>query len=295
MPNEESARPRRGIGAVPAPGLVLGGIVSTQLGASLAKHLFTELPPSAVVTVRLITAAGILAIFAWPKRRKYTRADIVVVALFGLSLALMNFSFYQAIARIPLGVAVTIEFLGPLAVAVVGSRRLLDVVWVVLAGGGVALLASGDAEIDLVGVLWALLAAACWASYIGFSAATGRRIAGTSGLTLAMCLGAVLVAPVGIVEGGADLLRVDILLFGAGAGLLSSAVPYALELEALRRMPARVFGILLSLEPAVAALVGLIVLREVLSGVQWLAIACVVIASVGASRSRQDGLKVPEA
>lgn len=295
MPNEESARPRRGIGAVPAPGLVLGGIVSTQLGASLAKHLFTELPPSAVVTVRLITAAGILAIFAWPKRRKYTRADIVVVALFGLSLALMNFSFYQAIARIPLGVAVTIEFLGPLAVAVVGSRRLLDVVWAVLAGGGVALLASGDAEIDLVGVLWALLAAACWASYIGFSAATGRRIAGTSGLTLAMCLGAVLVAPVGIVEGGADLLRVDILLFGAGAGLLSSAVPYALELEALRRMPARVFGILLSLEPAVAALVGLIVLREVLSGVQWLAIACVVIASVGASRSRQDGLKVPEA
>lgn len=295
MPNEESARPRRGIGAVPAPGLVLGGIVSTQLGASLAKHLFTELPPSAVVTVRLITAAGILAIFAWPKRRKYTRADIVVVALFGLSLALMNFSFYQAIARIPLGVAVTIEFLGPLAVAVVGSRRLLDVVWVVLAGGGVALLASGDAEIDVAGVLWALLAAACWASYIGFSAATGRRIAGTSGLTLAMCLGAVLVAPVGIVEGGADLLRVDILLFGAGAGLLSSAVPYALELEALRRMPARVFGILLSLEPAVAALVGLIVLREVLSGMQWLAIACVVIASVGASRSRQDGLKVPEA
>nr|WP_245646240.1 EamA family transporter [Nocardiopsis trehalosi] len=269
---------------IPPTWLVLVGIVSVQLGAGIAKDLFHVLPPAAVVWLRLLTSAVVFLVLARPAVRGRTRADWLVAIAFGVCLATMNYAIYQSFARIPLGIAVTIEFLGPLAVAVAGSRRRVDLVWVVLAGAGVALLGRGDGGISLAGVAFALLAAAAWAGYILLSAATGRRFAGTSGLAVASVVGTVMIAPMGIAEGGAALLDPHLLLIGVAVGLLSSVVPYTLEMQALRRMPPRVFGILMSLEPAAAALIGLAVLGEVLTPWQWLAIGCVVAASVGATR-----------
>jgi inner membrane transporter RhtA len=208
-----------------------------------------------------------------------------VAAAFGVTLATMNFSIYQAMWRLPLGIAVTIEFLGPLAIAIIGSRRRLDLLWVALAAGGMLLFARTGGHVTVTGVGFALLAAACWATYILLSAATGRRFAGSSGLAAASIVAAVVMFPVGAASGGTTLLRPEFLLLGAGVGLLSSVIPYTLEMEALRRVPPRVFGILMSLEPAVAALVGLILLGEILAPREWLAIGLVILASVGATRS----------
>jgi inner membrane transporter RhtA len=213
----------------------------------------------------------------------------------------MNFSIYQAFARIPLGIAVTVEFLGPLAVAVASSRRLIDLLWVGLAGAGVALLtgagapASGGHRVGLVGLGFALLAAAAWAAYIILSRATGRRFPGTSGLTIAMLVAAIIMIPPGVAAGGTALLRPGILAVGLGIGLLSSVIPYSLELEALRRVPARVFGIWMSLEPAVAALVGLVMLGETLALTEWAAIVCVMIACAGAARGSVRPSQAPQA
>jgi inner membrane transporter RhtA len=216
-----------------------------------------------------------------------------VAAAFGLTLAVMNFSIYQAFARIPLGVAVTIEFLGPLAVAVAASRRGVDLLWVVLAGVGVAFLthsgaapsaAHGGRGLVIAGLAFALVSAAAWAAYIWLSAATGRRFPGTPGLTIAMVVAALAVAPAGAAAGGSALLRPGVLATGAAIGLLSSIIPYSLELEALRRIPPRVFGIWMSLEPAVAALIGLVMLGESLAARQWVAVGLVTAACAGASR-----------
>jgi len=278
--------------------LVLTGVVSVQVGAGVAARLFALIPPAAVTGLRLWTAAAVMIVAgARPLRdnlaglaRRRAWRDAAVVAGFGLTLAVMNFSIYQAFARIPLGIAVTIEFLGPLAVAVASSRRLIDLLWVALAGVGVALLtgtgapASGGHRVGLVGLGFALLAAAAWAAYIVLSRATGRRFPGTSGLTIAMLVAAVVIIPAGVTAGGTALLRPGILAAGLAIGLLSSVIPYSLELEALRRVPARVFGIWMSLEPAVAALVGLIMLGETLAVTEWAAIACVMIACAGAAR-----------
>jgi inner membrane transporter RhtA len=276
--------------AVPPPGLVLLGIVSVQVGAGLAKNLFDELPPSAVVTLRLATSAIILVLVSGKLlagARRWSRTDVLVAVGFGATLAAMNLSIYEAFARIPLGIAVTIEFLGPLGVAVAFSRRRLDLVWVLLAAGGVLLLTRGNSgTVTAAGVAFALLAGAGWAAYILLSAATGRRFRGSTGLAVASVIGTLLVLPVGVSTGGAELLRPDILAIGATIGLLSSAIPYALELEALRRMPAKLFGILMSVEPAVAALVGLVVLGEVLHAREWAAIGCVVVACLGATRTQ---------
>ena len=224
-----------------------------------------------------------------------------MVVAFGLTLAVMNYSIYQAFARIPLGIAVTVEFLGPLAVAVAASRRLLDLAWVGLAGAGVALLSrAGDtapaaavhdpgcaslAGLNLAGLAFALAAAASWAVYILLSVATGRRFPGSSGLTVAMAVAALAVTPSGLLAGGRALLRPGVLSTGAAIGLLSSIIPYSLELEALRRVPPRVFGIWMSLEPAVAALVGLALLGQGLPARDWAAIGCVTVASAGAART----------
>jgi inner membrane transporter RhtA len=204
-----------------------------------------------------------------------------------VSLMIMNWSIYQSFARIPLGIAVTIEFLGPLAVAVIGSRHLIDLIWVVLAGMGVALLGLSKATLTLAGVGFALLAALAWACYIMMSAQTGRRWPGLSGLAMASVVGAVVLAPPAIVEAGSRLLNPTVLALGLGVGLLSSVIPYSFELTALRRIPPRVFGILMSLEPAAAALAGMVVLSEFLNLTQWLAMAFVVIASIGATRTSQ--------
>lgn len=216
---------------------------------------------------------------------------------FGAVLGVMNFSIYQAFARIPLGIAVTIEFLGPLAVAVASSRRVIDLLWVGLAGAGVVLLGRGGTGtvhggghgVVVTGVSFALVAAACWAGYILLSRATGRRFAGSSGLVIAMIVAAVLVTPPAVISGGAVLLRPAVLATGAGIGLLSSVIPYRLELETLRRVPARVFGIWMSLEPAVAALAGLVILGEVLAPREWLAVGCVVVACAGTARTAAAG------
>ena len=287
------------LGSVPPPALILLGIISVQVGAGLAKNLFDRLPPSAVVSLRLLTSAIVLAFLARKVLpgvlRAHTRGDLLVAAGFGLTLAGMNFAIYQSFARIPLGVAVTIEFLGPLGVALLASRRPRDALWAVLAGAGVVMLARGGGDLDPVGVAFALAAGVCWGGYILLSAATGRRFAGSSGLAVASIVGTAAVLPLGVAEGGAQMLDPALLLIGLGVGLLSSVIPYTLELEALRRMPARVFGVLMSLEPAAAALVGMALLGEILSGRQWIAIVCVVVASVGATRSQKDPPEAPEA
>ena len=286
------------LGSVPPSVLVLTGVVSVQFGAGVAARLFTQIPPAAVTGLRLWTAAALMAVAgARPLRqnlaglvRRRAWRDAAVVAAFGLTLAVMNYSIYQAFARIPLGIAVTVEFLGPLAVAVATSRRLIDLLWVALAGAGVALLtgtgnpAGGGHRIDLVGLAFALLAGAAWAAYIVLSRATGRRFPGASGLTIAMLVAAVVIVPVGVTAGRGALLRPGILATGLVIGLLSSIIPYTLELEALRRVPARVFGIWMSLEPAVAALVGLVLLGEGLAVSEWAAIVCVMAACAGSAR-----------
>jgi inner membrane transporter RhtA len=274
--------------SVPPTGLVVLGVGCFQLGAALAKGLFEDAGPGGTVFLRVAFAAVILLVMWRPSFRGYSIREYGVAAIFGLALAAMNFAFYSSLERIPLGVAVTLEFTGPLAVAVIGSRKLLDLVWVVLAAGGILLLAPlgvfGGLDLDPVGVALALLAGCFWASYIILSAKTGGIFPGGTGLALAMCIGAVALLPVGVSQGGMSLLDPKVLLVGAGVALLSSAIPYSLEMEALRKLPTRVFGVLMSLEPAVAALVGFIILSEALEMRAILAIFLVTVAAVGASR-----------
>ncbi|MCA2222279.1 EamA family transporter [Nonomuraea aurantiaca] len=272
--------------SIPPSGLVLLAIFSVQLGAGFAKELFAALPPSAVVFLRIGAGALIMGAVARPKLKGMSWRDMGVGLVFGVTLALMNLSFYEAIARLPLGIAVAIEFLGPLGVAVAASRRRLDLVWIGLAATGVALLApwGQSASVSWIGIGFALGAGVLWAAYILLSASVGRRFPGTTGLSVAMIVSAVVVAPVGIASGGGDLLQPHLLLIGLGVGLLSSVIPYSLEMQALRRMPKHVFGILMSLEPAAAALVGLLVLSEMLHAQQWAAIICIVAASLGTTR-----------
>ncbi|MCA1224585.1 MULTISPECIES: DMT family transporter [Saccharopolyspora] len=274
----------RGFGAVPPPVLVLLGVISLQVGAAFAKQLFALAGASGVVTLRLLFAALVLVV-VWRPSVRLDRTTLLVVVGYGSVLAGMNICLYQAIDRIPLGVAVTIEFLGPLGVAVFGSKRKLDLLWAVLAGLGVLLLSRVDGGLDLVGVGFALAAAVLWASYILVGAKLGSRTSGGSGLALGMAVGALVALPFGISGAGAQLLSPAVLVAGLVVALMSSVVPYSLELEALRRMPPRVFGVLMSLEPAVAALAGLLVLHEALGVLQWVAIGCVVLASIGATRS----------
>jgi inner membrane transporter RhtA len=274
----------RAIGAVPPPAQVLAGILSVQIGAALAKQLFATVGSSGAVAVRLLFAALVLLV-VWRPSVRMPRRALAVVLGYGVVLGAMNLFFYLALATIPLGIAVTIEFLGPLAVAVAGSRRLLDGLWALLAAGGVVLLAEGRGDVGLAGILFALAAAVCWGAYILLSASLGRHTSDGRGLALGMAVAALVAAPVGIAGGGTALLEPWVLLVGLGVALLSSVIPYSLELEALRRIPPKVFGVLMSLEPAVAALVGLIVLGEVLGGVQWLAVLLVVAASAGATRT----------
>ena len=270
---------------IPAVWLVISGIVSVQVGAAIAKGLFDLVPPTAMVWLRLITSALILLLVARPRLTGHSGRDWLIVLGFGVSLLVMNWAIYQSFARIPLGIAVTIEFLGPLTVAVIGSRRLTDLIWVALAGMGVGLLGLSRATLTLAGVGFALLAALGWAFYILLSAQTGRRWPGISGIAIASMVGAIVLAPPAIVEAGSQMLNPTILALGFAIGLLSSVIPYSFELIALRRIPPRVFSILMSLEPAAAALAAMILLGEFLSLVQWLAMGCVVVASIGATRT----------
>ncbi|UFS96452.1 EamA family transporter [Nocardia huaxiensis] len=274
----------QGLGGMPPTALVLGGIVSVQLGAAFAKQLFGATGPAGAVSLRL-GFAGIILLIIWRSALRIDRRAIPVVLAYGAVLGSMNLCFYEAIDRIPLGMAVTIEFLGPLAVALAGSRKWIDPVWAVLAGGGVLLLTQADGPVSMTGVLLALAAGGFWAGYILLTARLGERTSGGGGLALAMAFGGLLMAPAGIVEAGTALLDPAVLAVGFAVALLSSVVPYSLELEALRRIPPRVFGILMSLEPAVAAMAGLLVLGQVLGVGQWAGVVCVVAASAGATRT----------
>jgi inner membrane transporter RhtA len=287
--------------------LLVAGIFSVQLGAGIAARLFGTISPAGLTGLRLWMASAVLiGLGARPAVRAVRgvvtdRAwrDAAVVAGFGLTFAIMNFSIYQAFARIPLGVAVTTEFLGPLGVAVATSRRRIDLVWVAFAAIGVALLgttgggqqaiAGSHGSATVTGLLYALAAGASWACYIVLSASTGKRFGGGTGLTIAMAIAAVLITPVAVASAGRALLKPAVLGSALAIALLSSVIPYRFEIEALRRVPKQMFGIWMSLEPAVAALVGFVMLSQSLSLAQWLAIGCVTIASAGAALSAGPG------
>jgi inner membrane transporter RhtA len=275
---------------IPPTLLVLVAVGSVQFGAAFAKSLFDEVGAGGTVFLRVLFAALLLMAISRPALRGRSRIDWRLILVFGFALAAMNLTFYLALERIPLGIAVTFEFVGPLGVAIFSSRRSLDLVWVVLAAAGIVLLSDfGTADLDALGVGLALLAGAFWAAYILLAVRVGRALPGGQGLALALLAGAVMLVPVGVAEAGTDLLVPEVIVVGLAVAILSSAIPYTLELEALRRMPTGVFGVLMSIEPAMAALAGFVVLDEGLASRELVAIVLVVAASAGAAR----GAEVP--
>lgn len=274
-------------GALGPVGLVLAGGISVQFGGALAVTLMPRTGALGVVTLRLLVAAIVLMAVCRPRVRGHSRADWGTVVIFGLTMAAMNGLFYQSVARIPLGPAVTLEVLGPLVLSVLTSRRALNLLWAGLALGGVFLLGGGGfSSLDPVGVAFALSAGAMWAAYIVFSARTGRRFPQADGLALAMVVAAVAFLPLGIAESGTRLIDPTTVALGGAVAVMSSVLPYTLELLALRRLPAATFAILMSLEPAVAATAGFLVLDQALSATEALAIALVIAASMGAVRTQ---------
>lgn len=286
-PATEQGAPRDG--HLPAVAMVLGGILSVQLGSALVTTVFDDLGPGGAVFLRTLFAGAVLIAIWRPAREALNRETLRVIALYGVVLALMNLSFYEALHRLPLGIAVTLEFTGPLAVALLGSRSRADVLWALIAACGILLFAPdiGDG-LDPAGVAFALFAGSMWASYILLAARVGRGPAGVGGLSVAMVIATVILIPIGILDGGTGLVEPAALATGFAVAMLSSAIPYVLELEALRRLPENVVGVLLSLEPAAAALIGTIALGQALAGRELLAIALVVIASAGALRSSPE-------
>jgi inner membrane transporter RhtA len=278
----------------PSGALVLGAIASVQFGSSLAATLFQRLGPGGTVSLRLGSAAIVLLALWRPRLRGRTRGELLLAAAFGLVLAGMNLTFYEALQRIPLGIAVAVEFVGPLTVAVAGSRRRLDILWVALAVLGILALTHGGVHsLNRLGVVFALVAGCLWAAYIVLNARLGRAFEGSTGLTLALCVAALIALPVGIAAAGAHLLEPSSLALGSAVGILSSALPYSFEVEALRRIAQPVFGVLMSIEPAMAALAGFIVLGQSLGARALLGIALVMCASIGASRAaRQTPLSI---
>jgi len=269
---------------VPPFALVLAGIASVQFGAALARTMFDDLGAAGTSLIRVFFAAVVLMLVFRPDPRRYDLNALRWVLVFGVTLGLMNLTFYLALGRLDLGVAVTIEFIGPLAVAVFGSRRRLDLVWAALAAVGIVLLANpGGASLDTLRLVYILIAAACWAAYILIAKRAGRLFPGADGVAMAMVIAVLIPLVPGIAEAGTTLLEPQWLALGCAVGILSSAIPYSLETEALRRIPANVFGVLMSMEPAVAALAGFVVLGQDLGARELVAIGLVVAASAGVS------------
>ncbi|MDI1455348.1 EamA family transporter [Streptomyces sp. ATE26] len=286
-----SSRPLGSLGPV---GLVLAGGISVQFGGALAVTLMPRAGALGVVTLRLLAAAVVLLVVCRPRLRGHSRADWGTVVVFGVAMGGMNGLFYEAVARIPLGPAVTLEVLGPLALSVLASRQAINALWAALALAGVFLLGGGGfSDLDTAGVAFALGAGAMWAAYIVFSARTGRRFPQADGLALAMAVAALLFLPLGIAEAGSRLLNPTTVALGSAVALLSSVLPYTLELLALRRLPAHTFAVLMSLEPAIAATAGFLVLGQALSVTQAAAIALVIAATIGAVRTQVGRGKVP--
>jgi inner membrane transporter RhtA len=277
-------QPRRG--AVGAVGIVVVGLACQEIGASCAVLLFPAVGAIGVVTLRLVFSAIVLLLVSRPSLRGHSGADWLTLAAFGIALGGMNLLFYEALSRLHLGATVTIEVLGPLVLSVVASRKLSAWLWAVLAFVGVSLLSRGGFDsLDPVGVAFAFGAAALWAGYILMSKRTGGRFEGLDGLAIAMAIGAVLTLPFGILTAGPALAHPGILGIGLAVAVLSSAIPYAFELFALRRLAAATFSILMSVSPAIATLVGFVILHQAITPLDGLAIAIVVAASAGAVRS----------
>lgn len=264
--------------------LLLVAMLSIQAGASMAKSLFPAVGATGATALRLALATVMLVAVFRPWRARVTRGQWPLLMLYGASLGLMNLLFYKSLETVPLGIAVALEFTGPLAVALFGSRHLRDVVWVVLAVVGLVLLVpeQGAEALDPVGAVYALGAGACWAMYIVFGQRAGNAH-GPQTVAIGSCIAAVVAVPFGVAHAGAALLAPALLPIALAVALLSTAIPYSLEMVALTKMPTRTFGMLMSLEPAIAALCGLLFLHERLSLLQWLAIAAIIIASAGAA------------
>ncbi|MBW8173170.1 EamA family transporter [Ornithinimicrobium sp. Arc0846-15] len=264
--------------------LVLAAVVSVQFGGALAATLLPTIGVIGSVALRLAFAAAILMAIVRPKLLGRTSSDWATVTAFAVALTVMNLAFYASLLRLPIGVAVTIEFLGPLTLAAALSRKARDLAAVGAALLGVVLISeifsTSWSEIDFVGILYALLAGACWAGYIVLSGKTGQRFGGLDGIAICLVLGSIVLVPISVFTAGAQLLEGEVLLRGLGIALLSSAIPYSLELLALRSLKPGVFGVLLSLEPAAAALAGLIILGQTLDLIQLGGMALVVMASI---------------
>jgi inner membrane transporter RhtA len=307
--------PARTLERSPAIALVGAGAFSVQFGAAFATKLFGRVGPAGAVTIRLLVAAvvllGAVRLLPVPGRQGSPTdrlpsdrlpsdrlpsdrlpSDRLIVVAFGLVMAAMNLCFYEAIARIPLGVAVTLEFSGPLCLALVSSRRWSDGLWAAGAGAGVALLASGVGHhLDAVGVVYALVAGACWVGYILLSKETGQRFESLGGLAWAMTVGAVVLLPFGLSAGGTRLFGPGVLALGLAVGIMSSVIPYSLELVALRRVTPRAFGVMMSLDPALATAAGFVVLGQHLDLREWVALGLVVVSNLGNALGGEE--KVP--
>jgi len=280
--------------------LLLVAMSSIQAGASLAKALFHIVGATGAVTLRTALATLMLAIVLRPWRARFTAGSLPALAVYGAALGVMNLLYYLALRTLPLGITVSLEFTGPLAVAVLSSRRAIDFLWIALATAGLFLLLPlgyTHPGLDLAGTLFALGAGACWALYIIFGQKAGATY-GPQAVALGSIIAAVIVIPVGIAEAGATLLTARALPYGLVIALLSTALPYTLEMVALTRLPARTFGILMSVEPVFGALFGWVMLREVLTAVQWIAIAMIILASIGttwtATAQRASPVPMPE-
>jgi inner membrane transporter RhtA len=282
-----SAFASRAMRRVPALVLVLLGIVLFQLGAVLATELFARLGPAAAALLRLISASAVMAALWHPLPRRLAPPQLRAVLLFGGALGTMNLCFYEAIDRIPLGTTVTIQFVGPLAVAVIGRRRVLDLLWVALAAGGIlALVSPGGTEGEAAGYAFAALAGAAWAGYIVGSARLGTVFDDSRGLALGMIAACAIPLVPGLLEVPDARLGLVVIPLGMAVALLSSVIPHTLDNEALRRLPSNVFGVLMSLEPMIASLLGWIFLSQLLTLREWVGVALVVAAAIGIMRYR---------
>jgi len=271
---------------------VLAAMASVQMGASIAKTMFPTVGPIGMVAVRIALGTLVLCLLMRPWRARVNRSNWRPLAVYGVTLGVMNMFYYLSLSRVPLGIAVAIEFTGPLAVAVISSHRLLDYCWIVLAAAGLLMLlpvAHVGVGIDPLGALFALAAGACWAIYILVGQRAGADH-GTQSVALGSLISAVIVVPIGLADRGTTLLAGSVLLPGLAVGILSTALPYTLEMYALTRLPARTFGILMSIEPAFGALIGVVYLHEMLTAVQWTAVALIIVASIGATATARQAV-----
>jgi len=285
---------KNGVSIPPVPAVLLS-IISVQGGAAIAKGIFPVLGAAATSSLRIVLSALILVVYNRPDLRNLTAAQWKLVSIYGITLGMMNLVFYLAIERIPLGLGVTLEFIGPLVLALTGSRKVLDFLWVVLAATGIALIAPWNSKgLDLPGIFLALLAGVFWATYIVIGGRISKIMDSGKAVTIGMLFASIVIIPFALAGGILDNIKPGIFVAGLALALLSSAIPFTLEMKALRKIPAKTFSILMSLEPAAGALSGMIFLGEYLSILEWTAVVLVIVASAGATLTRKKANAMPE-